>query len=103
MLTVQKANEGAIKFYTGCKYVMSVISPTKVRLGRRRMRPEDGKFGTRTRAEYLERALAWAENKKMFDQAQMFVMSNEELNKELGKEPQPPSCRRPRERTNETM
>ena len=30
--------------------------------------------------------MQWAENKKMFDQAQMFVMSNEELNKELGKE-----------------
>ena len=34
----------------------------------------------------LAAAAQWAENKKMFDQAQMFVMSNEELNKELGKE-----------------
>ena len=32
MLTVQKANEGAVKFYTGCKYVMSVISPTKTEI-----------------------------------------------------------------------
>lgn len=90
MLTVQKANEGAIKFYTGCKYVMSVISPTKVEPWAADEYDYEiyNKIWDADALKYLERSarVQWAENKKMFDQAQMFVMSNEELNKELGKE-----------------
>ena len=69
---------------------MSVISPTKVEPWAADEYDYEiyNKIWDADALKYLERSarVQWAENKKMFDQAQMFVMSNEELNKELGKE-----------------
>ena len=89
MLTVQKANEGAVKFYTGCKYVMSVISPTKTEPWAADEYDYDiyNKVWDVDALKCLEKSARtqWSENKKLFDQAQMFVMSNKELNEELAK------------------
>lgn len=87
MLTVQKANEGAAKFYAGAKYAVSVISPSKVDPWAAEEYDYDimdKLWDTECSAALQKNAqAAWRENKKMFDAAQCFVHSNAELMNEM--------------------
>ena len=85
MLTVQKSNQGALTFYTGAKYDVSLISPSKCDpWGADEYDYEImNKIWDADAKSTLEKSAqsAWKENKKMFDTAQCFVHSNAELMK----------------------
>jgi len=89
VLTVQKANEGALKFYRGNKYVVSPISPSKSDPWAAEEYDYEilQKVWDAESSAALERngQKAFKENKEMFDTAQVFVHSHEHELKEAFK------------------
>lgn len=90
MLTVQKANEGAVRFYTGAKYGVSIISPSRCdpwAADEYDYDIMDKMWDADARAALeKEGQKAWKENKKMFESAQAFVHSNAALMGEMAVE-----------------
>jgi len=85
MLTVQRVNEGARRFYETNKYAVSPICPSKSDPWAFEEDEYDyqimGKMWQQEALDALTKSgqKAWKENKEMFDAAQVFVHSNEEL------------------------